>query len=113
MKEWAIGLTLAMGLPFAFKWGKAYLSKLAADKMLEAIRIALEKGDDDDDVLIHAIVKWVERKTESLGAGDKPAQAATALCERFPLLKGKEADVTDLIRSVIIAVEKAAESDKP
>jgi hypothetical protein len=111
MKEWAIGLGAVMLLPIILKAGKNYLSKLASEQTLLAIKVALERGDDDDDALIHAIAHWVDKKTEKLGAGDKPAQVASKLCEKVPLLSGKEGDIADIIRSVLLAVEKSAESD--
>lgn len=100
----------ALAMPFILPMVQKWLVSAVISKLMEAAHVALSAGDQDDDVVVMAVVHWVEVKSRRL-AVDGPARfkaVAEMVCSRVPVLKGREAAVEDLIVALVKAAEDAA-----
>ncbi len=114
---WLIGVVI---LPIVWPWiKKAVASSISAD-FLKAVKAALDEGDEDDDVLILAFVRWVKVKSTKLGAKGSDAYTVIAkwICSRVKLLAGREALVAELaetcvesVRDTAVEIEQGAKAD--
>lgn len=113
--SWVAWLLAAVVVPFVWPWVKKWVAASIAKDFLRAIKAALAAGDEDDDVLILAFVKWVRIKTAKLDLKGAAAYEFIAkwICARVPILKGREALVAELAEACDEAVgEAAAEIEK-
>jgi hypothetical protein len=109
---WSVGLVATVAIPLALPLIKKWAAGLVGARLIEAMNTALSAGDADDDVVVLAVVKWVEVKSAKLGVQGEGRLAVVAreLCAKVPVLSGREAAVQDLLVALVKAAEDAAKS---
>lgn len=90
----------------------AFLPGLIARKFGSALDAALAQGDENDDELVLAMVKWAEKKLPDPNTGkDKYRAVANLVAARFPLLKADQIEA--LIEETVSRMEAEAAKRKP
>ncbi len=108
IKGWAIGIGLSLALPFLFKWisskGVTAVVNWQFKKILRVLHT--DSGDpawerfETDQVL--AFARLAQAKFPKQGFGpERRALVIQMLTSRVPLLKGREAQLDDIIRKLV------------
>lgn len=104
LQAWIIGGTATVLLGLAAK----YLPDLLANQEDRLLTGLLAKGDEADDELLLAIVKWADKKIPGGQQGHLKYQAAANLvAARFPLLSADKLD--ELIEKAVDRMKAKAE----
>jgi hypothetical protein len=104
LQSWIIGGTGIVLLGLAVKYAPEFLAS-QEDRLLTGL---LDRGDDADDELLLAIVKWADKKIPGGQQGHLKYQAAANLISaRFPLLSADKLD--ELIEKAVDRMKAKAE----
>jgi len=124
MKGWAFGIVAALAIPYIWSWAKSSGVALIVGASVNALNKALRAnvGDADVDAFLRdvtlAFIRLAEKKLPDGGLGpERKKFVADFLTAKFPIFRGRESELSELIDALVIqedaALEKLSDANVP